>query len=216
MLARMAIARSPRSSSTAAPVSKSVATARNGVGSSIEVRAVAERQGELTQRLLQLLALDESLRQQDLAVLQTQRQAHQEIAVVLFAPEGEITARRRVAEGFLPIERAHGVGDLATVIPLAYRPPTTAPMLVPAMQSIGTFSSSRTLSTPMCAMPRAPPPDNTKQMRGRIKFCSGEGSGPADGVAAARAAPPAFHTQLAISAHANPARERRFPIGEIV
>ena len=33
MLARMAMARSPLSSSTALPVSKSVATARNGVGS---------------------------------------------------------------------------------------------------------------------------------------------------------------------------------------
>ena len=33
MLARMAIDRSPRSRSTASPVSKSVATARNGVGS---------------------------------------------------------------------------------------------------------------------------------------------------------------------------------------
>src|SRR5690606_26050695 len=55
----------------------------------------------------------------------------------------------------------------STVRPLAYRPPTTAPMLVPAMASTGTRSSSSTLSTPTCAAPRAPPPDRTSPMRGR-------------------------------------------------
>src|ERR1700739_1257127 len=52
--------------------------------------------------------------------------------------------------------------------PLAYRPPTTAPMLVPAIASSGTWSSSSTLRTPMCAAPRAPPPESTKPMRGRL------------------------------------------------
>src|SRR5438477_6476263 len=40
-------------------------------------------------------------------------------------------------------------------------------MLVPAMQSIGMRYSSSTLSTPMWAAPRAPPPERTTQMRGR-------------------------------------------------
>src|SRR4029077_2941749 len=51
--------------------------------------------------------------------------------------------------------------------PLAYRPPTTAPMLVPAVASIGTRICSSTFSTPMCAVPRAPPPESTRPMRGR-------------------------------------------------
>src|SRR5258705_534931 len=40
-------------------------------------------------------------------------------------------------------------------------------MLVPAIASIGTWSSSSTFNTPMCAAPRAPPPDRTKPIRGR-------------------------------------------------
>src|SRR5438105_67876 len=39
-------------------------------------------------------------------------------------------------------------------------------MLVPAMQSTGTRSSSSTSSTPRCAPPRAPPPPRTSPMRG--------------------------------------------------
>ena len=40
-------------------------------------------------------------------------------------------------------------------------------MLVPAMQSIGTCSSSSTFSTPTCAPPFAPPPASTRPTRGR-------------------------------------------------
>src|SRR5512142_52954 len=40
-------------------------------------------------------------------------------------------------------------------------------MLVPAMQSTGTRSSSSTCSTPRCAPPRAPPPPSTRPTRGR-------------------------------------------------
>src|SRR5262249_22489980 len=37
-------------------------------------------------------------------------------------------------------------------------------MLVPVTQLIGTCSSSRTLSTPTCARPRAPPPESASPM----------------------------------------------------
>src|SRR6266704_712508 len=40
-------------------------------------------------------------------------------------------------------------------------------MLVPAMTSTGTRSSSRTLRTPTCARPRAPPPLSARPIRGR-------------------------------------------------
>src|SRR3569833_1701190 len=64
------------------------------------------------------------------------------------------------------------------VKPLAYRPPTTAPMLVPAIASIGMCSCSRTFSTPTCAAPRAPPPESTRPMRGRCG-CGGDEAGSA-------------------------------------
>jgi hypothetical protein len=51
--------------------------------------------------------------------------------------------------------------------PVAYAAPTIDPIDVPAMQSIGTRSSSSTLMTPMCAAPLAPPPPRTRPMRGR-------------------------------------------------
>ena len=44
--------------------------------------------------------------------------------------------------------------------------PTTAPMLVPTMRSGRIPRLSRTRSTPMCAMPLAPPPESTSAVRG--------------------------------------------------
>jgi hypothetical protein len=101
-------------------------------------------------------------------------------------------------------------------------------MLVPAMQSTGTFSSSMTLSTPMCAMPRAPPPDSTRQTRGRAGEDTGTGLGarvldsgasPAASVlgagaagAAARAKPALATQAAAISAPVKPCRKRRIPM----
>src|SRR5271168_4117107 len=85
------------------------------------------------------------------------------------------------------------------VMPLAYRPPTMAPMLVPAMQSMGICRSSRTLRTPICAMPRAPPPDSTRQIRGR-----------SGGSAAAQEL--AGHADPAKSAQARPSRRLSFPM----
>jgi len=63
----------------------------------------------------------------------------------------------------------------AVETPAAYRPPTMAPALTPAMQWMGTRISSRTFRTPICAMPRAPPPLRTRPILG----CGGDGGGPA-------------------------------------
>ena len=54
------------------------------------------------------------------------------------------------------------------VMPEAYRPPISEPMLVPAMQSIGTPRRSSSLITETWAMPRAPPPPRARPMRGRL------------------------------------------------
>jgi len=50
----------------------------------------------------------------------------------------------------------------SALYPAAYKPPTIAPMLVPDTAQTGMRSRSSTLSTPMCAEPRAPPPPSTR------------------------------------------------------
>ena len=49
----------------------------------------------------------------------------------------------------------------AGVYPQAYRPPTIAPIDVPATKSMGMSLSSSAWITPMWAIPLAPPPLNT-------------------------------------------------------
>ena len=66
---------------------------------------------------MQLLALDETLGQQNLRMLQTQGQTHQEIAIILLTPESEIAARRSIAESFLPIQRTNGRFDVMRAHP---------------------------------------------------------------------------------------------------
>ncbi|PMQ13965.1 hypothetical protein JaAD80_21370 [Janthinobacterium sp. AD80] len=90
----------------------------------------------------------------------------------------------------------------ATEAPAAYAPPTTPPMLVPTTMSIGTCSSCSTLSTPICARPRAPPPDSTRAMRGRA--ATGAGTALAartvsggDAAAGTSAATPAWARRIA-------------------
>ena len=60
-------------------------------------------------------------------------------------------------------------------VPEAYAAPTSAPMLVPAMKSMGIRNSSSTLITPTCAAPRAPPPERARPILGRA-FAAGGAS----------------------------------------
>ena len=78
----------------------------------IEIRAVAERQSQLAQGLLEFLPLYESLGEEDVVMLQSEWQAHQEVPVILLASEGQIPARRCIAERLLPVDRAHGGFDV--------------------------------------------------------------------------------------------------------
>src|SRR5713101_5484463 len=48
--------------------------------------------------------------------------------------------------------------------------PINEPTLVPAAQSIGIPAAWSTRNTPMCAMPRANPPESARPMRGRARF----------------------------------------------
>ncbi len=137
-------------------------------GQLVEVRDARHRQRQRAQRLVELLALDQPFGQQEVAAAQAERKLHEEVLVLLLATERQLRARRAVAEGVLPVERAHDALDVLSG-KAAWRtsPPTTAPMLVPAIASIGMRISSSTFSTPMCAAPRAPPPESTRPMRGR-------------------------------------------------
>ena len=65
---------------------------------------------------------------------------------------------------FMPTsERSMSSGDM----PEAYMPPTMAPMLVPAMKSIGIRICSSARITPTCEMPSAPPPPSASPIFGR-------------------------------------------------
>jgi hypothetical protein len=64
----------------------------------------------------------------------------------LAAHAREVAAEYEIIAPFEP-----RIIDPRQPVKLAYTPPTTAPMLVPAMQSIGMRLRSNTLSTPRCA-----------------------------------------------------------------
>ena len=112
MLARIAAVRSPPASTMRAPVSRSAATARNGVGSSSKFSTAATGIVSQPQRLRQALALDQAARHAEAAALDAEREAHQEFAVVLLAAEIERVARGTVAERGVPVDAAHQRVDL--------------------------------------------------------------------------------------------------------
>ena len=72
-------------------------------------------------------------------------------------------------------------------------------MLVPAMQSIGTCSSSSTFSTPTCAPPFAPPPASTRPTRGRLAAL----------VSSAQQDPAGFSSSTSALPHRTALRRRR-------
>ena len=62
------------------------------------------------------------------------------------------------------------------VYPKAYKPPTTLPILVPTMKSGFMPRSSNTFSTPIWAMPNAPPPLKTSPIVGLVLGLTNEES----------------------------------------
>src|SRR3954468_24514805 len=52
--------------------------------------------------------------------------------------------------------------------------PITEPTLVPAMKSMGRFSSSKTFNAPMWASPRANPPPKARPIFGRFQSAFGD------------------------------------------
>ena len=172
-LARMAVVRSPEPITTLSPVSRSVATARNGVGSSSKLLMRAT--GSVSRRSV-CVSLCPWISPLGSTMWPPR------------TPSGNFTRkfsssslRRSVRSSRGGRSRKASCQLIEVMIfsmsradrPLAYSPPTTAPMLVPAIASTGTRICSSTLSTPMCAAPRAPPPDSTSPTRGRCAAASG-------------------------------------------
>src|SRR6266481_7737192 len=81
---------------------------------------------------------------------------------VVAKPQRESVQRANVVK----LTRWATSSNSAMLSPLQYAAPISAPTLVPASMRIGIPSSSRTLRTPMCAMPRAKPPPKATPMAG--------------------------------------------------
>ncbi len=71
-------------------------------------------------------------------------------------------------------------------------------MLVPAITSTGTRNSSSTFRTPMCAAPRAPPPERTSPIFGR--FACASAAMPGAGAVCARSTAGRVQSRQAIAA----------------
>eukprot|EP01022_Parablepharisma_sp_SALTPOND_P004214 TRINITY_DN118_c5_g1_i1.p1 TRINITY_DN118_c5_g1~~TRINITY_DN118_c5_g1_i1.p1 ORF type:complete len:1641 (+),score=478.48 TRINITY_DN118_c5_g1_i1:3715-8637(+) len=178
MLARMARGREPWSSTTSLPWLKSVATARKGMGrraKSILAGSCAVQFCSSVSRLLPWTRPEASLS------LPSSRPAASEIGYCNSSSRCDCGSRARSLRSKAMSERlvaARRCSSASAPIPLAQSPPISAPMLVPAMQSMGMCNCSRYCSTPRWAQPRAPPPESTRQMRGRLAGAAWMGTSP--------------------------------------
>ena len=168
MLARSTVARSPERSTTGSPVSRSVASARNGVGSWSKscwspMRSVAVRStcvifcpctspsGSVTPSPSRKPSAPRARKLRSSCLRRNTRSRR--------------GARSRSRSCQSSVRNTSVISSPSS--PAAYRPPMTAPMLVPATASMGMRISSSAWITPTCAAPRAPPPLSTSPMRGR-------------------------------------------------
>ncbi len=71
-----------------------------------------DRQRQFSQQFVEPLALYETLRQPELATVQAERQAHQEIAVLFLAAKRQVVTRRPIAEQFFPVHGSQRRIDL--------------------------------------------------------------------------------------------------------
>jgi hypothetical protein len=78
----------------------------------IEVLHLRDGNRRRAQHLLELLSLDEPARIGEPLGAHAERIAHEKVAIVLFAPEAELRARRTVLKRFLPIQRRDQPFDL--------------------------------------------------------------------------------------------------------
>ncbi len=123
MLARIACATLPLPSATAAPVSRSVATARNGTGSLSKSVICGSRLHHLAEEGLDRHAGDHALRQGERAVAEPDFEAEQRLVVVDLATDRGLAARRPVAKDLRPVGRS----TIASISRVADATGTAAP-----------------------------------------------------------------------------------------
>ncbi len=167
MLARIATARSPSAMTCISPVSISEAIARNGIGrsskssmcdtGSMRLRSIRSSFWPCTNPSGRVgrprsSPMSRSIGKSRASCLRRKRRSSR-------SGSSDIASAQSMS--------ATSCSRSATLMPDAYRPPTIAPMLVPAIASIGTRMRSSSRNTPMCAAPRAPPPPSTSPTRGR-------------------------------------------------
>ena len=167
MLARMASARSPLSMTCISPVVISDAIARKGIGRS-------SKSGTFDTGRVRLRSMRSSF-----CPCTT---PSGNFSLPRSSPISRLTGKflssclrrnlRSLRSGSSDIASAQSIPAMSsssssTLIPDAYRPPTIAPILVPAIASIGMRIRSSSRNTPMCAAPRAPPPPSTSPTRSR-------------------------------------------------
>ena len=78
----------------------------------VEALDLRDRQRRIAQHLFELLPLHQAGRQHEPRLLHAEREAHQEVALVLLAAEAELLARRAIAKRVLPVQRANQRLDL--------------------------------------------------------------------------------------------------------
>ena len=103
MLARIACAMLPRSSTTASPVSMSAATRGTGSGSFWKSVMSHAGVGQDAEEASIDDAGEHALRQREPAVLHAELGREQRLVVVGLAPDGDLLARRPVAEDLVPV-----------------------------------------------------------------------------------------------------------------
>ncbi len=151
MLARIASGSEPWSSTTIWPVCRSVATARYGIGRRSNGWLVGTAAVQFASSACSRLpctrptgAFTPFLPKPSVSPLMYRRSSSR---LVCGRSARSVTSNAMSAR--LTSESRFCISPAA--MPLAYSPPTTAPMLVPAMQSIGMRLSSSTFRTPRCA-----------------------------------------------------------------
>ena len=111
--------------------------------------------------------------------------------VFLLQVDRDLGARRLVAGQHLGLDVGHVARPCSAPSgPRRRSRRRSSPCWCRRCTSIGTRSSSSTLSTPMCAAPRAPPPDSTRPMRGRGAASAGSAGAEAAGAGGVTAGPP--------------------------
>src|SRR5690554_3716717 len=172
ILARMASARSPLPITTSTPVSRSVATARNGIGSSSKSStkaALRVSSFRIKPRFWPVTRPPPSRIPSMLTPRPGASGKRQSSCLRRTGLKARPGSSRKLASQSSSINRC---SISSTGIPVAYKAATADPALVPTTRSTGTFISSSTRNTPTWAMPLAPPPLSTSPTVGRLS-CGG-------------------------------------------